>query len=128
MEIKQGLKYAKTHEWVQVTGSSAKIGISDYAQQQLTDIVYMELPDKGAKIKKGQTFGVLESVKAVEDIYAPVSGTVIQKNQNVIDNPDLLNSDPYNAWLIEIKLDDEKELNELMDDKAYTQFLSTQKH
>ncbi len=128
MEIKQGLKYAKTHEWVQVTGSSAKIGISDYAQQQLTDIVYMELPDKGAKIKKGQTFGVLESVKAVEDIYAPVSGTVIQKNQNVIDNPDLLNSDPYNAWLIEIKIDDEKELNELMDDKAYTQFLSTQKH
>ncbi len=128
MEIKQGLKYAKTHEWVQVTGSSAKIGISDYAQQQLTDIVYMELPDKGAKIKKGQTFGVLESVKAVEDIYAPVSGTVIQKNQNVIDNPDLLNNDPYNAWLIEIKLDDEKELNELMDDKAYTQFLSTQKH
>ncbi|MGC8497559.1 MAG: glycine cleavage system protein GcvH [Thermoplasmata archaeon] len=128
MEIKQGLKYAKTHEWVQVTGSSARIGISDYAQQQLTDIVYMELPDKGAKIKKGQTFGVLESVKAVEDIYAPVSGTVLQKNQNVIDNPDLLNNDPYNAWLIEIKLDNDKELNELMDDKAYTQFLATQKH
>ncbi|MEM0161169.1 MAG: glycine cleavage system protein GcvH [Thermoplasmata archaeon] len=128
MEIKQGLKYAKTHEWVQVTGSSAKIGISDYAQQQLTDIVYMELPDKGAKIKKGQTFGVLESVKAVEDIYAPVSGTVLQKNQKVIDNPDLLNNDPYNAWLIEIKLDNDNELNELMDDKAYTQFLATQKH
>jgi glycine cleavage system H protein len=128
MEIKQGLKYAKTHEWVQVNGPNAKIGISDYAQQQLTDIVYMELPDKGAKIKKGQTFGVLESVKAVEDIYAPVSGTVLQKNQKVIDNPDLLNNDPYNAWLIEIKLDNDKELNELMDDKAYTQFLATQKH
>lgn len=128
MEIKTGLKYTKTHEWVQVSGSNAKIGISDYAQQQLTDIVYMELPDKGARINKSKTFGVLESVKAVDDIYAPVSGTVLQKNDKVIDSPDLLNNDPYNAWLIEIKLDDLKELNDLMDEKAYSQFLATLKH
>jgi glycine cleavage system H protein len=128
MEIKPGLKYTKTHEWIQVTELNAKIGISDYAQQQLTDIVYMELPDKSAKIKKGQAFGVLESVKAVEDIYAPVSGTVLQKNNKVIDSPELLNNDPYNSWLIEIKLDDLKDLNDLMDDKAYSQFLATLKH
>ncbi len=98
MEIDKRMKYSKTHEWVLVEGNKAKIGVSDYAQQQLTDIVFVELPEVNTRVEKGKSFGVIESVKAVEDVYAPITGKVLSKNQAVIDTPELINNDPYNAW------------------------------
>ncbi|MDP8011656.1 MAG: glycine cleavage system protein GcvH [Thermoplasmata archaeon] len=128
MEIDNRMKYAKTHEWVLVEGKKAKIGVSDYAQQQLTDIVFVELPEINAKIEKGKSFGVIESVKAVEDVYAPVSGKVTARNQKVIDSPELINNDPYNAWLIEVEMENLKELDELMNADQYKKFLETESH
>lgn len=128
MEIDNRMKYAKTHEWVLVEGGKAKIGVSDYAQQQLTDIVFVELPEIGARVEKGKSFGVIESVKAVEDVYAPLSGKVIAKNQKVIDSPELINNDPYNTWLIEIEIENPKELEELMTPDEYKKFLESESH
>ncbi|MGC8565244.1 MAG: glycine cleavage system protein GcvH [Thermoplasmata archaeon] len=128
MEIDNRMKYAKTHEWVLVNGKNAKIGVSDYAQQQLTDIVFVELPEIGSRIEKGKSFGVIESVKAVEDVYAPVSGKVIAKNQKVLDSPEMINNDPYNAWLIEIEIENPKELDELMTPEEYKKFLESESH
>ncbi len=122
------MKYAKTHEWVLVNGKSARIGVSDYAQQQLTDIVFVELPEVGSRVEKGKSFGVIESVKAVEDVYAPVSGKVIAKNQKVLDSPEMINNDPYNAWLIEIEIENPKELDELMTPEEYKKFLESESH
>ena len=122
------MKYSKTHEWVLVEGNKVKIGVSDYAQQQLTDIVFVELPEINARIEKGKSFGVIESVKAVEDVYAPVSGKVISKNQAVIDSPELINNDPYNAWLIEVSLENPKDLDDLMDSEAYKNYLESGAH
>lgn len=128
MEIDNRMKYAKTHEWVLVEGGKAKIGVSDYAQQQLTDIVFVELPEIGARVEKGKSFGVIESVKAVEDVYAPLSGKVTAKNQKVIDSPELINNDPYNTWLIEIEIENPKELEELMTPDEYKKFLESESH
>ena len=128
MEINKRMKYSKTHEWVLVEGNKVKIGVSDYAQQQLTDIVFVELPEINARIEKGKSFGVIESVKAVEDVYAPVSGKVISKNQAVIDSPELINNDPYNAWLIEVSLENPKDLDDLMDSEAYKNYLESGAH
>jgi len=128
MEIDNRMKYAKTHEWVLVEGGKAKIGVSDYAQQQLTDIVFVELPEIGTRVEKGKSFGVIESVKAVEDVYAPISGKVTAKNQKVIDSPELINNDPYNAWLIEIEIENPKELEELMTPDEYKKFLESESH
>jgi len=128
MEIDNRMKYAKTHEWVLVNGKNAKIGVSDYAQQQLTDIVFVELPEIGSRIEKGKSFGVIESVKAVEDVYAPVSGKVIAKNQKVLDSPEMINNEPYNAWLIEIEIENPKELDELMTPEEYKKFLESESH
>ena len=128
MEIDKRMKYSKTHEWVLVEGNKAKIGVSDYAQQQLTDIVFVELPEVNTKVEKGKSFGVIESVKAVEDVYAPITGKVLAKNQAVIDTPEIINNDPYNAWLIEISIDNPKELDELMDAEAYKKFLESESH
>ncbi|MEM0145011.1 MAG: glycine cleavage system protein GcvH [Thermoplasmata archaeon] len=128
MEIDKRMKYSKTHEWVLVEGNKVKIGVSDYAQQQLTDIVFVELPEINARIEKGKSFGVIESVKAVEDVYAPISGKVISKNQAVIDSPELINNDPYNAWLIEVSLENPKDLDDLMDSEAYKNYLESGAH
>ncbi|MGC8861015.1 MAG: glycine cleavage system protein GcvH [Thermoplasmata archaeon] len=128
MEIDKRMKYSKTHEWVLVEGNKAKIGVSDYAQQQLTDIVFVELPEVNTRIEKGKSFGVIESVKAVEDVYSPITGKVLSKNQAVIDTPELINNDPYNAWLIEVSIENPKELDELMDAEAYKKFLETESH
>ncbi|MCI4434498.1 MAG: glycine cleavage system protein GcvH [Thermoplasmata archaeon] len=128
MEIDKRMKYSKTHEWVLVEGNKAKIGVSDYAQQQLTDIVFVELPEVNTKVEKGKSFGVIESVKAVEDVYAPITGKVLAKNQAVIDTPEIINNDPYNAWLIEVSIDNPKELDELMDAEAYKKFLESESH
>lgn len=117
--IPEDLKYTKTHEWVKVEDGKVKMGITYHAQEQLHDIVYVELPEVGTEIKKGETLGVVESVKAASDIYSPVSGKVIAVNQNVIDQPELLNQDPYENWLVEIEMNDPKELDDLLGPEEY---------
>ncbi|MGC8610723.1 MAG: glycine cleavage system protein GcvH [Thermoplasmata archaeon] len=126
MEIDNRMLYSQTHEWVLVEGNKAKIGVSDYAQKQLTDIVYVELPHVGTHLVKGKSFGVIESVKAVEDIYAPISGKVININQQVIDKPETINNDPYNAWLVEVEMENPEELKELMTPEQYKKYLETE--
>ncbi len=113
------LKYTKTHEWVKVDGNKAKVGISYYAQEQLNDIVYVELPEEGEHFNKGDSFAVVESVKSASDIYMPLSGKIVAVNNDVVDQPELLNEDPYENWLVEIEIENPDELNELMDVEAY---------
>jgi glycine cleavage system H protein len=120
------LKYAQTDEWVRIEGDTATIGISDYAQDSLNDIVFVELPEVGAKLAKGEPFGVVESVKAASDLNAPVSGTVTAVNNDLEDQPELINSDPYGkAWIIKIKVDNASEADALMDSVAYNTYCET---
>ena len=122
--VAAGLFYTKEDEWVKVDGDEATIGVSDHAQDALSDIVYLELPDEGDSFEIGETFGVVESVKAAADLYMPVSGEVTAVNENLTDTPELVNSDPYGAaWLIKIKLSDPAQLDELMDADAYAKYL-----
>jgi glycine cleavage system H protein len=128
MEIPQGLKYSKEHEWVATEDSVATIGISDHAQDQLGEIVYIELPAVGDKISKDDPFGVVESVKAVSDIYAPVTGTVIEINEDLPESPDTVNEDPYgDGWLIKVKITDMSDLEDLMDAEEYAELLAREK-
>ncbi len=113
------LKYTKSHEWAKIDGNKARIGITDYAQLKLNDIVYVELPEVGDELNKGETFGVVESVKAASDVYAPLSGKVIAINENVVNSPELLNEDPYANWLVEIELTNPSEEEELLDVESY---------
>ncbi len=119
MKIVEGLKYSKDHEWVKVEGNLATIGITDYAQHSLGDIVFVELPEIGDAIGKEETFGVVESVKAASDIYLPVSGTVVKINEALVDEPELLNTDAFENWMICVEMDDPAELDALMDASAY---------
>jgi glycine cleavage system H protein len=126
LKIPSDLKYTKNDEWLRIEGDTGTIGISDYAQDQLNDIVYVELPDAGATFKVGDSFGVVESVKAASDIFVPVSGTVIEVNSALEDEPELINSDPYGAgWLIKIRLSDAGEAAALMDSAAYTEYCNS---
>ena len=114
------VKYSKTDEWVRVDGMTATIGITDYAQDQLNDIVFLELPQVGATLAKDAVFGLVESVKAASDLHMPVSGTVLEVNNSLEDTPETINSDPYDAaWLIKVSLDFAGEIDELMDAEAY---------
>ncbi|EDY36658.1 glycine cleavage system H protein [Aciduliprofundum boonei T469] len=117
--IPEDLKYTKTHEWVKVEGNKAKIGITYHAQEQLHDIVYVELPNVGDEIAKGDNLGVVESVKAASDIYAPISGKVVAVNEEVVNSPELLNQDPYNNWLVEMEITNPDELDELLSAEEY---------
>ena len=118
--IPENLKYTKDHEWVEIADNNFfTMGITDFAQSALGDIVFVELPEIGTKIEKGQSFGVVESVKSVSDIYAPLSGEVIEINEELNDSPELCNSNPYHSWLIKVKLTDQSELNELIDSEGY---------
>ena len=118
-------RYTKQHEWIDVKDGVGTIGITDYAQHELGDVVFVELPKPGAKVQAGKSFGTVESVKAVSEIYAPVSGEVVEANATLEATPEKLNSDPHNsAWLIRVKLADPSELNQLMDAKAYEAFIS----
>jgi glycine cleavage system H protein len=118
-------RYTKEHEWIKVTGSTGTIGITDYAQHELGDVVFVELPAVGTKITTGQVFGSVESVKAVSEIFAPVSGEVIEANGALSDTPETLNTDPHGAaWLIKIKLSNPSEVSGLMDAAAYQAFIS----
>ncbi len=124
MNIKDGLLYSKEHEWIKVEGDVGVCGITDYAQDNLGDVVYVELPEIGKKVEKMKPFMVLESVKATSDVYSPVSGEIVEVNEKLQDSPELVNSDPYGeGWLAKIRLDDPKELEELMDKDAYAKFL-----
>lgn len=118
--IIDGLYYTKDDEWLRVEGDEATVGISDYAQNALSDIVFVELPSTGESLNAGETFGVVESVKAAADLYAPVSGEVTAVNDDLPDQPELVNSDPYGAaWMIRIRMSDKGELDNLMDATAY---------
>ncbi len=128
METPAGLKYSKEHEWVATEESVATIGITDFAQEQLGEIVYVELPAVGDKISKDDPFGVVESVKAVSDIYAPISGTVVEVNQELPESPEMVNEDPYgDGWLIKIKVSDATELDDLMDNEEYEEMVAAEK-
>ena len=119
MKIVEGLKYSKDHEWVKVEGNLATIGITDFAQHSLGDIVYIELPEIGDTIGKDETFGVVESVKAASDVYLPVSGTVVKINDALVDEPELVNTDAFENWMVCVEMDNLAELDELMDATAY---------
>jgi len=121
--FKEGLRYTNDHEWVSESGGTLKVGVSDYAQDQMGDIVYVELPEVGTSFQKGEEFGTLESVKAVSELYLPVSGEVVAVNQDLADNPELINQDSYTNWIIEIKPSDTGELDQLLAVEAYRELL-----
>jgi glycine cleavage system H protein len=118
------LKFSKEHEWVRVSGNIATVGVSDYAQDQLGEVVFVELPDEGEEFEKDDAFGVIESVKSVNDIYAPLSGKIVEVNDPVVDSPEVVNEDPYGeGWLVKIEISDPKELGELMSAKDYEAYI-----
>ena len=125
MEIPQDLKFTKTHEWVKVDGDIATIGITDFAQGELGDITYLELPGAGATLTQSEPFGVVESVKAASDVYAPLSGEVVEENEAAINSPEVVNTSPYgDAWLLKLRLTDPGQLDGLMDPQAYEKFVA----
>jgi glycine cleavage system H protein len=119
MAYPAGYKYSKDHEWIEIAGDQGKVGITDYAQQQLGDVVYVELPEVGTKLKAGQSFGNIESVKAVSELYAPVSGEVVEVNTSLQGKPESINSDPHATWMVAIKLSDPSEADALLDVTQY---------
>lgn len=122
MKVIEGLYYTKNHEWIRVEGAEGYVGITDYAQHALGDIVYVELPDAGTSLKQEETFGSVESVKAASDIYLPVSGTVTKVNDAVVDDPALINQDAFDNWMVCIEVADAGELGNLMNAAAYEEF------
>lgn len=120
MSSPSDLRYTKTHEWVRLDGDVATIGLTDFAQQELGDITYVELPDAGDELAQFQPFGVVESVKAAADVYAPLDGEVVERNESVVASPELVNASPYaDAWLLKIRVSDPSQLEQLMDVSAY---------
>jgi glycine cleavage system H protein len=123
-EVRNNLKYTDTHEWLKLTGENAKIGITDHAQSELTDIVFVELPQVGKEVKKGEEICVVESVKSVSEIFAPVSGKIINVNKKLEDTPEIINKNPYDdGWLVEIKVKDKSEINSLLDPESYKKLI-----
>ena len=120
MEYPAGFKYTKDHEWIELSGDKGKVGITDFAQQQLGDVVYLELPDVGTTLKAGQSFGNIESVKAVSELYAPVSGTVVEVNTALKEKPEAVNTDPHASWMVVLKLSDPAEAGTLLDVTQYS--------
>jgi glycine cleavage system H protein len=119
MSYPTNLKYTKEHEWIRVDGNTGVIGITDFAQQQLGDVVYVELPEVGSTMNAGKVFGSIESVKAVSELFAPVSGEVLEVNTTLKDRPDHVNSQPHEAWMVKVKLSNSGELTSLLDAGAY---------
>ncbi len=118
-KIINGLKYSETHEWVKIEGDIAIIGVTDYAQKEMGDITYVDMPDAGEVVEKEEEFGALESVKASSDLFSPVSGTVVERNDALEDAPELVNEDPYGNWIIKVQMRNPAELDELMDAEGY---------
>ncbi|MCM8746653.1 glycine cleavage system protein GcvH [Thermomicrobium sp. CFH 73360] len=124
-DVRDGLCYTRTHEWVRVEGDIAVVGVTDFAQAELGDITYLELPEPGTTVKQGDSMGVIESVKAASDIYAPVSGEVVEANNAVVNTPELVNKSPYDdAWLVKIRMSTPDELKQLMDAEEYRKYLA----
>lgn len=124
MNIPADLKYSKEHEWIRVEDDVATIGITDYAQEELGDIVNVELPDEGDTFAKDEAFGAVESVKASSEIFSPVGGKVVEVNEPLFDGPEMLNEDPYDeGWMVKLEMSDAGELDELMDAEAYQQYI-----
>ena len=120
MKFPEDLRYSESHEWVRDEGSQITIGLTDYAQSQLKDIVYVDFPEIGSEFKKGESIGVVESVKTVADIYSPITGKVIAKNLDLKDHPEFINTDPYGkGWIIKMEVKDRSELKELLSSKGY---------
>lgn len=118
-KIIEGLLYSESHEWVKVDGNVAIIGVSDFAQEEMGDITYVDLPSEGDEFKAGEDFGALESVKASSELYSPVSGTVVAVNTELEDTPEKVNEDPYSAWIIKVEMSDKAELDSLYNAAAY---------
>ncbi len=119
-EVRDGLQYTKTHEWVKLAGTKVKIGITDHAQAELTDIVFVELPTVGKEVKRGEELCVVESVKSVSEVYAPVSGKVVAVNTKLDESPEVINGSPYDdGWLVELEIKEKGELNLLLDAASY---------
>src|SRR3954454_6932557 len=125
VEIPKDYKFTKTHEWVKVDGDVVTIGITDFAQSELGDITYLELPAVGATLNRSEPFGVVESVKAASDVYAPVTGEIVEENNAAIDSPEVVNSSPYgDAWLVKVRVSDPSQLDGLMDASAYEEHVA----
>jgi glycine cleavage system H protein len=119
------LKYTKDHEWIRINGDTADIGITDFAQQQLGDVVYVELPDVGRQLSAGESFGSIESVKAVSELFAPMSGQVIEVNPALKDHPEAVNSNPHDSWMVRIRLSDPAAAGSLLDSAGYERLVTT---
>ena len=123
------LKYTKDHEWIEMKGESGTVGVSHFAQKELGDVVFVELPEVGRRLKQGEEFGTIESVKAVSEIYSPVSGEVVEVNETLAEKPELVNTDPYgDGWMIRIRLSDATEADELMNAEEYEEYIETEAH
>jgi glycine cleavage system H protein len=128
MEFPEGLKYSKEHEWVLVEDKVAIIGITEFAEHELGDVVYVELPEVGEKVVKDDPFAAVESVKAVSDVFAPVSGTVLEINETLPENPETINDDPYgDGWMIKVEMADKDDLKDLMSAEEYAEYIEQQK-
>jgi glycine cleavage system H protein len=119
MSYPAGYKYTKDHEWIEIAGDRGTVGITDYAQQQLGDVVYIDLPEVGTRLKAGQSFGTIESVKAVSELYSPTAGEVVEVNSGLKDKPEQVNSNPHGSWMIRIKLADPSATGSLLDASQY---------
>jgi len=122
--VMDGLLYSESHEWVKVDGNVAIIGVSDFAQAEMGDITYVDLPDEDDCFNRGDEFGALESVKASSELYCPVSGTVIAVNKELENSPELINEDPYSSWIVKIEMSDTSEVNKLLSSSAYSDLIS----
>jgi len=121
----KNLKYSKENEWVKIENNIATVGITDFAQKQLTDIVFVELPEKGRHATQSKEIAVVESVKSVSDVFAPVSGEIIEVNEALKNSPDIINQDPYGkGWFVKIKIENKEEINNLMSSEAYDRFIA----
>ena len=126
MKLETDLKYSEEHEWVRVEGEECVIGVSDYAQEQLSDVVYVELPEIGDSYARGEIFAVVESVKAASDVYMPVSGEILEINETLEDSPEIVNEDPYGeAWFVRVAMSEPSELDDLLDAEGYQALIET---
>ncbi len=124
MDVPEGLKYTREHEWIKMEGNTGRVGITHYAQDQLGDVVFVELPKKGRQLRQMESFGVVESVKAVSDLYCPVGGEIVEVNGELERKPEMVNADPYGAgWMIEVKITQAKDLDNLLSASEYSAYL-----
>ncbi|MFQ5329661.1 MAG: glycine cleavage system protein GcvH [Thermodesulfobacteriota bacterium] len=128
MDLPEGLLFTKDHEWIRVEDGVATIGITEYAQESMGDVVYLELPDEGATLASGESFGVVESVKAVSDLFSPINGSVVEVNASLTDTPEVVNDDPYGAaWMVKVKLNSGDNMEGLFTPEEYQRYLDEEK-